>query len=177
MQTYIVLGLNKTGRALAFMLAAAASEKTRIILVEDDVVSKESLEEGFPKFELGAYKAEAMQDVLESEFPLVTAKAITKPSGSELYEELQDLAFDSIMFCCKPTTAKTQTHILKTFRPLCSDILIGLYSSDGEGRHWIIASSSHYGELVQNGHKEIPSLAPTLAMEMFVKSKYPCNQP
>lgn len=177
MQTYIVLGLNKTGRALAFMLAASANEKTRIILVDEDIVSKESVDDGFPKFELGAYKVEAMQDVLESEFPLVTVKTITKPTGTELYEELQDLAFDSIMFCCRPTTTKTQAHILKTFRPLCSDIFLGGYSTEGEGRCWVIASSSHFGDLVEGSHKELGHLAPVLATEMFVKAKYPCNQP
>jgi hypothetical protein len=178
METYIVLGLNQTGRALAFMLSAAANEKTKIILVDEDIVSKESIEDGFPKFELGAYKAEAMQDVLESEFPLVTAKAITKPSGTELYEELQDLAFGSTMFCCKYVTAKTQAHIFKTFRPLCSEIMIAMHPNEqGTGQWWVLTSSSHYGDFVDGGQKERAGTAPLLALEMFVKAKHQCNQP
>jgi len=177
MQTYIVMGLNRTGRAICFMLAAAAGESTRIILVDEDIVSKEALDEGFPKYELGAYKAEALHDVLEGEFPNVQVKSIRKPGGSELYDELQDLAFDAVMFCCKPLTAKTQQHIFKLFRPLCSDILIANFPTEPDGKGHVTASSSHFGDFPTGGVREIPSLAPGLATEMFIKAKYPCNQP
>ena len=125
--TFIVVGLNATGRSLTLMLGALGAKK--LILVDDKVVS--GSEQGYMNIDIGLKKTEAVKDTLAE---ICRTEVETHNSvDSELMERLTSIINDNmVVITCEPVGVKTKGHICRNLQTVCkAAIFVGFYE-DGE---------------------------------------------
>lgn len=140
---YVVLGLNRTGRALALMLGLGRNNP--ITLIDDETVTEAHYPQGYGEVDLNMNKAEAVKaTILETANPKLNITCRT--NSDEALKELSGKINGCVLFCCKPISNKSKHHIWKTLVESCQGLYFVTYSENGQSE---VSTADGYPELAQ----------------------------
>jgi len=126
-QEFVVVGLNGTGRTLASLLGAY--HKGTVTLMDEDLVTKESFTQGYSDVDLGLPKVQAVQEAVAELSKSSTFRQFTDLDS--LIEDLTTQLGNTVVFCCKPMTAKTRAYVSKTLALSCPYLYFCGYDDTG----------------------------------------------
>jgi hypothetical protein len=165
---FAVIGLNKTGRALAIMLGL--TKTGTITLIDEDKVSESNYPQGYSELDLGMLKTGATKaTILEVVNGNANIRVLNNVDAA--LEELESKITNTVVFCCKSVSNKTKQHIWKSLEASCQGVYFCCYDEDGDYEvHQFGFGDTRYGCAVMEhfgAAKENTNKAADAASEMF----------
>lgn len=165
-QEFVVVGLNGTGRTLASLLGAY--HQGTVTLMDEDLVTKESFNQGYSNVDLGLSKVQAVEEAVTEFSKSSTFRQFTNLDC--LLDDLTSQLGNTVVFCCKPMTAKTRAYVAKTLASSCPYLYFCGYDATGSYTIQDSRDPDYANNLVElQSCKENVAKCGLAAVDMFVR--------